>query len=482
MTRLSNKLESVLNGMLQRIRRGVNMPATLMLLMAASFIPAHYSFAAGGEEVFNKMCMTCHSLTDVKLVGPGLGGLSDRRDEAWVIKWVKDPQGMVNSGDEYAVKLFDEYNKVPMPGFPQLTDEEISGIYEFVKSKGAASASAGGATENASGGTAATTDNTAAAAGGTKPLNTKMLWWALLALSLVGLWFYRFKRKTLKIVREAGYHGEPHAIPNYGFYFFMFLVCAAIIGYVLVALLENNTGMINTLMFIVLPYLSLGIFLVGSIYRYMNRGYQVSSLSSQFLEGRKLFWGSQPFHWGLLILFGGHLIAFLFPKAVLAWNGEPVRLLILEFSSFAFGLSALLGLILLVKRRLSAKTLLVVTNKMDMVVYTVLFTQIITGLGVAFFVRWGSSWFSSVLTPYLRSVFSFDPDINAVAEMPWLIQLHIVSAFLIIGIIPFTRFMHFLVAPVDYIWRRYQLVIWNWNPKNIRQSGRHNYGKRPRNH
>jgi nitrate reductase gamma subunit len=126
--------------------------------------------------------------------------------------------------------------------------------------------------------------------------------------------------------------------------------------------------------------------------------------------------------------------------------------------------------------------LLVVTNKMDMLVYTVLFTQVLSGLGVAFFVRWGSSWFASTLTPYLRSIFSFNPDIEAISAMPWLIKIHVISAFLIIAIIPFTRFMHFLVAPFDYIWRKYQVVIWNWNPRNIRVSSRHFFGKKSRNH
>jgi nitrate reductase gamma subunit len=205
-------------------------------------------------------------------------------------------------------------------------------------------------------------------------------------------------------------------------------------------------------------------------------------LSSQFLEGKKLFWGSQPFHWGILVLFFGHLVAFMFPKAVIGLNGEPVRLIILEISSFIFGLSALLGLTLLIRRRLTSKTLLVVANKMDMLVYAILFIQIISGLGVAFFVRWGSTWFASVLTPYLRSIFSFNPDLEAISQAPFLVQLHVISAFLIIAVIPFTRFMHFLVAPVDYVWRKYQVVIWNWNRKGIRQSTRHTFGKKPRNH
>jgi nitrate reductase gamma subunit len=257
---------------------------------------------------------------------------------------------------------------------------------------------------------------------------------------------------------------------------------AVIVIYLLKLGLANGIGNLNSLLFATFPYVAIGIFIIGSIYRYRSTGFKVSSLSTQFLEGKQLFWGSQPFHWGLLVLFFGHLIAFVFPNTVIAWNGTPVRLLILEVTAFVFGLSALLGLVLLIKRRLSTKSISMVTNKMDMLVYVVLLTQIISGLFVAFFVRWGSSWFAGVLTPYLRSIFSFNPSIDAVSAMPFWIQLHIVSAFFIIAIIPFTRFMHFLVAPIDYIWRNYQLVIWNWNRKDIRTSTKYFPGKKIMNH
>lgn len=243
-----------------------------------------------------------------------------------------------------------------------------------------------------------------------------------------------------------------------------------------------NNPAFNQLVFVIFPYAALAIFLIGSIYRYKNRGFTVSSISSQFLEGRKLFWASRPFHWGLLFLFFGHLTAFLFPRAVLAWNGEPVRLLILEITSFAFGLSALIGITLLVKRRITNSRIQMVTSKMDVVVFAILLLQIISGLGVAYFNRWGSSWFATFLTPYLRSIFVFDPDITAISGVNsiWL-KVHIISAFSIIAIIPFTRFMHFLVYPVDYLWRNYQQVIWNWNRREIRNSDRHSVGEKSKN-
>lgn len=228
--------------------------------------------------------------------------------------------------------------------------------------------------------------------------------------------------------------------------------------------------MTNTLLFIVLPYMALVLLILGSVYRYKYSGFKVSSLSSQFLEGKNLFYGSVPFHWGLVFLFFGHLIAFLFPRSVIAWNGLPLRLFILELSAMAFAFLSLSGLLMLIIRRLGTPRLWYVTNKMDIVVYVLLLTQIISGIWLAFEYRWGSSWFASVLSPYLKSIFLFNPDITAVSALPALIKVHIISAFVIVGIIPFTRFMHFLVMPLAYIWRRYQLVIWN-KKKNPAHSG-----------
>ncbi|MBP8724383.1 MAG: respiratory nitrate reductase subunit gamma [Saprospiraceae bacterium] len=232
---------------------------------------------------------------------------------------------------------------------------------------------------------------------------------------------------------------------------------------------------------IALPYIALAVFLVGSIYRYTYRGFQVSSLSSQFLEGRRLFYGSVPFHWGVLFLFCGHLIAFCFPNSVLAWNSQPVRLMILEVTAFIFGISMLIGLINLFIRRYTTPRLKFVTNQMDFVLYVVLITQTFLGLWIAYNFRWGSSWFSSLLTPYLYSIFKFQPEISGIVPLPWTVKLHIIFAFLIIGLIPFSRMIHFLVPPIDYIWRPFQQVMWNWNRKKVRSPGAEWSVHRPKN-
>lgn len=227
-------------------------------------------------------------------------------------------------------------------------------------------------------------------------------------------------------------------------------------------------AMLDNFLLIGLPYVALIVFLVGTIYRYQATKFNYSSLSSQFLEGKKLFWGSVPFHWGILFLFFGHLTAFLIPRSVLAFNSQPLRLLFLEFVAFIFGLVVLFGLIMLFVRRISNPRLRPVTNWMDIIIEVLLIAEVILGLLVAFTARWGSSWFAAVLTPYLYSIFLLQPDISAVSALPLLVKLHIVGAYLIFLLIPFSRLVHLLVVPLHYIWRPYQKVVWYWSRKEVR--------------
>jgi nitrate reductase gamma subunit len=218
--------------------------------------------------------------------------------------------------------------------------------------------------------------------------------------------------------------------------------------------------------FILLPYLAIISLISGSIYRYRYHGYKVSSLSSQLLENNLLFFGSRPFHWGVITLFFGHLVAFLIPSAVLTWNGKPLRLYMLETAAFTFAIITFIGLAVLIMRRIRIKRIRFLTTRMDVFVYVILSVQIVTGLYTAFFLRWGSSWFALVLTPFLRSIFAFNPDATAVIALPVIVKIHIISAFVLIGMIPYTRFIHFLVYPFSYLWREYQLVIWH-KRKNV---------------
>lgn len=223
---------------------------------------------------------------------------------------------------------------------------------------------------------------------------------------------------------------------------------------------------LNHFLFAALPYIALFVFIAGTVYRYRSTKFSFSSLSSQFLENRKLFYGSQAFHWGLIILFFGHLAGFLFPKSMIAFNSQPVRILIIEITAMVAGLITLTGLVILIIRRLTNSRLRMFTTPMDWFLEGVLLVEILFGILIALSYRWGSAWFASVITPYLRSVFTLTPDIAAVSTLPWMIKVHISGFYLLLILFPFTRLVHVLVFPARYIWRPFQRVIWHARPKS----------------
>lgn len=215
--------------------------------------------------------------------------------------------------------------------------------------------------------------------------------------------------------------------------------------------------------FAVLPYLAFVLFFLMTIQRYRSQRFTYSSLSSQFLENRHHFWGMVPFHYGILLVLGAHFLGFLIPSAVLAWNGNPLRLYVLEVTGLVLGLLALVGLINTIVRRFANLKVRRVTTTADWVLYAILLFQLSSGVYVATAIRWGSSWFAASAAPYLWSLIKVAPDISYVTPLPWMAKLHIISAFVLVGFFPFTRLVHILVIPNPYLWRRPQVVRWNWN-------------------
>ncbi len=217
---------------------------------------------------------------------------------------------------------------------------------------------------------------------------------------------------------------------------------------------------INIVLFTVLPYVAIFVFFLITIQRYLTTGFSYSSLSSQFLENKRHFFGLVPFHYGILTVLFGHLVAFLFPRQLLLFNSIPVRLYILEVTALIFGLLTLVGLIAIITRRRSSSKVRIVSSPTDWIVLTLLVIQVAGGIYQAVFHPWGSSWFASAMTPYLWSLIKFNPEITYVIELPFMVKLHVVNAFLIIGIFPFTRLVHILVTPNPYLWRKPQVVRW----------------------
>lgn len=217
----------------------------------------------------------------------------------------------------------------------------------------------------------------------------------------------------------------------------------------------------NNLLFVIFPYVAAIVCIVGSVYRSIYRPFTISSMSSQLLERRKLYWGSISLHYGILIILSGHLLALLLPRGLMLWNAVPIRLYLLELTGLALGLWTLIGLCVLVHRRLTTRRLWPVTTRMDWVVLILLLVSVITGVWIATVYRFGSYWFTSVFTPYLLSLLTLQPRPELVAPLPWPIQLHVLNFFILLLIFPFSRLVHIVTYPAGYLLRPWQVVVAN---------------------
>ncbi len=217
----------------------------------------------------------------------------------------------------------------------------------------------------------------------------------------------------------------------------------------------------NEFLFGIVPYVVATLAVVVTIVRWRSAPFTVSSLSSQLLESKKLYWGTISFHWGLSIILIGHLAALAVPSGFELWNGARLRLYLLESTGLALGLWAAFGVTVLIIRRTSSPRVRRVTTPMDTVVLVVIAIQILTGLWIALGYRWGSYWGTSVFVPYVRSLFRFQPEVAYVSALPLVLKLHVLSFFAFLAIFPFSRLVHIITLPLQYLFRPWQKVVAN---------------------
>ena len=220
----------------------------------------------------------------------------------------------------------------------------------------------------------------------------------------------------------------------------------------------------NIFLYAVIPYLAVAIAVLGGIWRYRNDRFSYSSQSSQFLESRTLFWGSVAWHYGILFVLGAHVVALVFWDPWAALVSNPSRLYTLEVIGLALSLLAFLGLALLIVRRLTVRRVKAVTTPMDWVLLVALATQVALGIWIALGYRWGSEWYVHTAVPWLHSLIKLNPKPEYMVSLPAIVKLHAVGGFLLIALFPFTRLVHIVTVPVTYLWRSYQVVVWNRRP------------------
>ena len=213
----------------------------------------------------------------------------------------------------------------------------------------------------------------------------------------------------------------------------------------------------NAFLFGVVPYLCVALLVVGAFRRFRAMRYTVTTSSSQMLESRLQYWGSVSWHYAILLVLLAHLVAIFLPGLLTAVLSAPGRLVAIEVTGLALGLTALWGLVVLGVRRV---TLRGETTWLDWAVMALLFVQVATGVWTSVTARWGYAWFPHVATPWLASMARLSPRVDLVAVMPWPFQVHAVNAFVLLALVPYTRLAHVVVAPLEYLWRLPQVVIW----------------------
>lgn len=97
------------------------------LMVSAQDLPGD---PANGRKLFNAQCAACHKL-DRRLVGPAMAGITERRSQEWLIRWIRNNAELRASGDKDAIAVYEEYNRSAMPAFPLLSDQDILDILAY---------------------------------------------------------------------------------------------------------------------------------------------------------------------------------------------------------------------------------------------------------------------------------------------------------------------------------------------------------------
>ena len=115
------------------MRKELYLGRKIYLVLIFSFLFSNTIFAQiDGEELYKTNCTACHVMTDKRLVGPGLKGVTDKYSKDWLKKWIINSQEFIASGDEKAIAIYEEYNKQIMPAF-YFTDEEFDALFAYLE-------------------------------------------------------------------------------------------------------------------------------------------------------------------------------------------------------------------------------------------------------------------------------------------------------------------------------------------------------------
>lgn len=227
---------------------------------------------------------------------------------------------------------------------------------------------------------------------------------------------------------------------------------------------------IDTALFGIYPYICLSVLAIGSIARFDRDQYTWRSQSSQLLRRHQLIWGSNLFHAGILIILIGHAGGLLTPVALFEALGisHTAKQLAAIVAGGSAGIACLIGLLMLLHRRLSDPRIRRTSSFADIAVLFILLAQLLLGLSSIFvsFNRLDGSEMVALMN-WAQHIVTLRPGAAGyAAHVHPLFKAHLVLGMTIFLIFPFTRLVHILSAPIWYLGRRgYQIVRTGRNAK-----------------
>lgn len=220
---------------------------------------------------------------------------------------------------------------------------------------------------------------------------------------------------------------------------------------------------LDAFLFGIYPYLCLAILLLGCLIRFDREPYTWKSDSSQLLRKRELRWGSNLFHYGVLVVILGHFGGFLMPDWALGRLLSPAlhQLLAMVVGGLA-GLVAIIGLTLLIHRRLGDARIRRNSRKWDIAVVLMLWAQLALGLlTVPLSAEHMDGTMFETLVAYVKGIVYFQGGAaSLMAGVPLVYKLHVLLGFTLFLISPFTRMVHIWsgAGALAYLFRPYQIV------------------------
>lgn len=203
----------------------------------------------------------------------------------------------------------------------------------------------------------------------------------------------------------------------------------------------------NVFFFGVYPYICLTLFTLGLIFRYIATPGEWNARSSNLFAKKSLAAGSYIFHYAIILAFFGHIIGLLIPPSVLASLGfsMSVHKVVAGLFGKILAPAVIVGLCILLWRHFAIPNVWATTVPMDIVVILFIILQGISGGSQDYI---GTFNVFDTVGPWIRGILIGHPEPSLMAGAPMYIKCHVICGFTIFAMVPFSRLVHFISAPV----------------------------------